>query len=843
MFGHAATLSLAGATVDNARLGSGPEGHLARFSSTLTVVGEETLAKAFEGVRVIDLSTRLSGAWAARLFGDFGADVVLAEPSEGHPLRAEPPFAAEAGAAADANASAECSLLHAYVNWNKRSVVAQSEAELAALCAGADVVVTNGAFNGDLPANAVHLAITPHGFTGPLADVPGNNLTVCARVGWATINKRAEDPPLQLPVRQTGYIAGVAGFVGAAAALYRGGGERVDVSEMEAAALTCAPWAAMGIFIGGRAAAFGPAGGRKRGTPGPLWRTADGLINYGYGDWRRWGPAMRFLGLPELAEDERFVSAWGRHQQDTRPVRDGLAAASATRSKWELFHGLARLRCISGVVQDAKALRDSEQLAARGFLVSTQAAGRAGRALGAPAKLSETPWALDRPAPKLGEHGGAALAAPRMSDPALARRGQPLAGVRVLCFTQAWAGTFTTELLAFLGAEVVQIETVRRPDVWRGAGAPVPPAVRNPAIAQKGINTNGMYNSVNLNKRAITLDVTHPRGKDMFWRLIPRFDVLVDNFSPHVTTNWGVTLDTLREHRPDIIFASVSGYGRQGPLAEYPANGATTEPMAGLSSIHGYAGDTPMNTGGLIPDPISGYYLTAAILAALNHRKRTGAGQRIDAAMLEAVAVQLGDAVLEYDINGALRGPDGNRHPRFAPHGVYACAPASDGDGEWIAVAAETDAAFAKLAEHLGQPRLATDARFATNSARKRNEDVLDAILNTCFATRDAAREAEALGPLGVCAAKCEPFKPIYANSTPQFRARGFLAPVTHPESGTHLLPALPWVMANTPRIDLACAPCFGEHSREVFAAELGIGDAEYEELVRLNVTGTERVS
>ena len=804
-----------------------------------------TRTRALAGVRVVDASDRLSGAWAARLFGDFGADVVLAEPPEGHPLRREPPFLND-------QAGPERSLLHAYANWNKRSVVVEDvegvegDAKLAELCQWADVVVSTGK-QPEIPSRAVHLAITPHGLSGPLASVPGNHLTACARVGWATINKRREEPPLQLPVRQSGYIAGMAGFVAAAAALYRGGGERLDVSETEALALTCAPWAALGNFIGGRAMDFGPAGGRPRGQPGPLWRTADGLINYGYGDWQRWTDAMRFLELDELAEDERFVSAWGRHQQDTRPVRDGLAEASAKRGKWQLFHGLAKLRCIAGVVQNAEELRTSEQLQERGFIVEAPVDGDKAHAAGAIAKLSATPWALHRGAPKLGEHNAQFDEARQTKPDAPAQPNtasttksgaQPLAGVRVLCFTQAWAGTFCTELLALMGADVVQIETVRRPDVWRGAGAPVPPPIRNPDIEQQGINTNGMYNSVNLNKRAVTLDVTHPRGKEMFWQLIPKFDVLVDNFSPHVMSSWGVTLETLHQHRPDMIFASVSGYGRQGPLAEYPANGATTEPMAGLASIHGYQDGEPMNTGGLIPDPISGYALAAAILAALNHRKHTGVGQRIDAAMLEAVAVQVGDAILEYDANGTVRGPDGNRHPRFAPHGVYACA-----DGEYLAVAAETDAAFEQLAAHLGKPELATDPRFAGNVARKANEDALDALLGSCFAARDAEREAEALGALGVCAAKCEPFKPIYAQSNPQFEARRFLVPVTHPESGTHLLPVLPWKMANTPDIEATYSPRFGEHSRAVFAEELGIDAAEYDELERLQITGTKRVA
>lgn len=787
---------------------------------------------ALAGIRVVDLSDRLSGAWAARLFAGFGADVVLGEPEGGHPLRREPPFlTGESGP--------ERSLLHAYANAGKRSVSVGNAGDVAALCAGADVVVTTSV---DLPEclaghPGVHLSITAHGLEGPLSHVPGNHLTACARAGWATINGRVDESPLQLPVRQTGYIAGVAGFVGATAALVRGGAERVDVSETEALALTCAPWAVMGIFIGGESVAFGPNGPRHKGRPGPLWKAKDGLINYGYGDWQRWTPALKFLGLGDLAVDERYVNAWGRHQQDTRPVRDGLAAASAVRGKWDLFHGLAGHRCISGVVQDARELRDSEQLNARGFIVETSVDGAPARAAGAPAKLSATPWDAGKPAPALGASGpaDARTGAPPGALPA--PRKQPLAGVRVLCFTQAWAGTFCTEILALLGADVVQIETVRRPDVWRGAGAPVPPAVRRPDLEQSGINTNGMYNTVNLNKRAITLDVTHPRGKEMFWDLIPRFDVLVDNFSPHVMTNWGVTLQTLHERRPDMIFASVSGYGRQGPLAEYPANGATTEPMAGLASIHGYEGDEPMNTGGLIPDPISGYYLAAAIVASIHHRQRTGVGQRIDAAMIEAVAVQVGDAILEYDVGGDIRAPQGNRHPRFAPHGIYRTA-----NDEWLALATESDAEFAALTGAMNRPELAQETRFASVQARKANEAALDEIVAAWLAQRDAAVTAEALGKAGIHAARIEPFKLIYAGSNPQWQHRGFLTPVPHPESGTHLMPLMPWVFAHTPRGDVRHSPLFGQHSREVFSEELGLGEEDYTELEEALVTGTQRV-
>ena len=791
------------------------------------------MTKAFQGIRVIDLSDRHAGAYAARMFGDFGADVILIEDARGHPLRHEPPFINNESGNPE-------SLLHHYVNWNKRSVAGTIE-DHRGLIAGADVIVTTSTEIPDAvlrrSPDSVHLSITPHGLEGPLAEFPGNNLTTCARVGWSAINRYVDEPPLQLPLHQTGYISGVAGFVGAAAALFRSGssghGECVDVSEMEAMANTCAPWAELGLFIGGNRMAHGPNGKRDRGRAGPLWKTQNGAINFGYGDWAFWEEAMNFLDLPELAKDPELIPVLGRNQKDTRPVRDGLEEAAASRDKWELFHGLVQRRCIAGVVQNAQELLENEHLRSRDYIVSTRIGDRRVHAPGAPAKLSATPWSLSRAAPEIGEHDGDVETTVRKRRHGTGTPDLPLSGIRVLAFTQAWAGTFATQLLGLLGADVVQIESPKRPDVWRGAGAPVPPAVRNPDIKQNPLNNNGMYNTVNLNKRAITLDMANPRGRDMFWRMIPKFDVLADNFSPHVMGNWGVTMEALREHRKDIIFASVSGYGATGPLAEYPANGATTEPMAGLSSIHGYPGEIAQNTGGLIPDPISGYYLTAAILAALNHRQRTGEGQRIDAAMIEAVAVQLGDAMLEFDGNGNLRGPSGNHHPRIAPHNVYR----TKGDS-WLAIAAETDEAFSSLAHIAG----INEERFATMALRKTNESALDEAISKWAANVDADATPVELCRLGIAAARVEPFEEIYQEPNPQFVARDFLRPITHPESGTHYMPMVPWLYQDTPRGTITHAPCFGQHSRVVFEEELGVGLEEYKELEELGITGTERL-
>ena len=468
-----------------------------------------------------------------------------------------------------------------------------------------------------------------------------------------------------------------------------------------------------------------------------------------------------------------------------------------------------------GVVQDMDDITRNEQLQAREFFVTTEVDGKRVRAPGAPAKLSPSPWRLANPTPSL-----AAKAKPpqwRETPPAELAKAPvdagsladgPLAGVRVLSFGQAWSGTFGTELLALLGADVVQIASLHRPDAFRRIRNTVPKGVEHPARLQHAANTQGHYNSVNLHKREITLDLRQERGREILWQLLPKFDIVADNFRPGVLPSWGITLDRLHRHRPGMIWASISGYGESGPYRDYPANGATTEPMAGLSSLHGYEGDVPieeapdgvprqrgpaMNTGGLFPDPVGGYFLVATIMAALAHRDRTGEAQRVDLSMMESVAAVVGDALIEYDATGRKPGPRGNHHPRIAPHAVYPAA-----DGEWLALAAETEAAWRAFVAHTGEPRLAAP-RFATEPLRKANEPVLDKIISEWSQGHDAFAAERELGQLGLCAARVTPLYEIYSRPDPHFAESGFVSQIDHPEAGPTWLPGRPVALLRRP--------------------------------------------
>ncbi len=801
---------------------------------------------ALDGVRVLDLSTRLAGAYCARLFGDYGADVRMLETKRGHPLRGEPPFlGGEPGP--------ERSLLHAYVNANKTSWLDDGEDALTEQIAGADVIVTTEApwpvrLRGALQAarhDAVVLSITPFGLEGPLAGTEANNLTLSAMSGWSFICGYEGEPPLTLPRHSSEFLAGVASLSGAAAALLRaqstGQGTLVDVSELEAMIVSSAPWSLAQIFDPG---GYTESVHKHDRASAPFLRAADGDMVAVLGQGPFWRDAMTVLGLAELA-DAGFNEP-DKRRQLLAAAQGRIEEAVARRPRMELFDRLSQVRAVAGVVQNVSDLLDNSHLRARDYFVETTVDGQRVERPGPQVKLSASPWTLRRDAPRLGEQQtpNAGTEWRRRARP-VAKRGAavpaetPLAGVRVLTFTQAWSGPLGTELLALLGADVVQVEARRRPDVWRtyvaGYNTPVPPGIADPSRRQRGWNTSGLYNATNLNKRAITLDMQDPRGAEIFWRLLPRFDVLAESFSPHVMPNWGVTYETLQMARPDIIFASLSGYGATGPYTNYPANGATIEPMSGLSSLNGYEADRAGNTGGLIPDPIGGMYLASSIVAALHQRARNGEGQRIDLSMMEVMASHLGDAVMELSANGVLRGPGGNRHPRIAPHGVYATR-----DGQWLALSADGDAEFRALAERIGMPDLTVDPRFATADARKANEEALDDLIGAWCEKQDAEAAASAILAAGCAAARVSTLPEVLLSPNPHVVSRGFIAEQEHPEAGVHRVAVAPWKFGGRSVPLRRPSPCMGEHSFEIFRQELGMERAEYDALVAAGVTGDE---
>lgn len=409
----------------------------------------------------------------------------------------------------------------------------------------------------------------------------------------------------------------------------------------------------------------------------------------------------------------------------------------------------------------------------------------------------------------------------------------PLTGMRGVVLTQAWAGTFATQLLGVLGAEIIQIEARQRIDSWRGGyGGIIPPALRATTTAVHPWNVNPLFNSVNLNKQAITLDLSRAEGRDIFRRLVPHADFVAENFSPRVMGNLGLDYASLTSIKPDIILLSMSAYGASGPYSNYPGIGGTIEPMAGMSALLGYEDGPPLNSGQMYPDPVAGYFGAAAILIALHHRERTGEGQYIDLSMQDANMTFIADALMEYSANGRVRRRMGNHHMSIAPHNIYPC----QGDDRWIAISAADDAEFVRLSTVLGHTDWQNDPRFATATARKQHEAALDDAITGWTRTRDADDAERTLRRAGVTAAVVRDAGEVLGS--PHLHERGMLTRITHPEAGAAIQAHAPWRLSRTPGGVTRPAPCLGEHGREVLRRFLDIDDAEYDRLVHAGITG-----
>jgi crotonobetainyl-CoA:carnitine CoA-transferase CaiB-like acyl-CoA transferase len=408
----------------------------------------------------------------------------------------------------------------------------------------------------------------------------------------------------------------------------------------------------------------------------------------------------------------------------------------------------------------------------------------------------------------------------------------PLAGLRGIVLTQAWAGTYATELLGLLGADVVQVEVCKRLDSWRGGrDTPLGASLASVATAEHPWNCNPLYNSVNLNKRCIALDLQAEAGLAVFRRLLPFADFVAENFSPRVLGNLGISYEEMRAIKPDVILCSLSAYGHTGPWTNAPGIGGTIEPTSGMSALLGYRDGPPMNSGQMYPDAVAGLNGFAGIVTAIYHRDRTGEGQYIDLSMQEANLTFIGERALEYAVTGRVPERLGNRHHTFAPHGIFPCA----GDDRWIAIACETEAQWRGLCEVAGWHG---DSRFESNRSRKVNEDALEVAIGTWTASQDRDELAAKLAGAGVIAAAVSTGSEVASDAG--LRERGVVRDVAHAEAGPWPQAASPFHFSRTPADEVRPAPRLGEHTFEVLSELLGMTQSEYEALVASGVSGTE---
>ncbi len=408
----------------------------------------------------------------------------------------------------------------------------------------------------------------------------------------------------------------------------------------------------------------------------------------------------------------------------------------------------------------------------------------------------------------------------------------PLAHVRATVLTQAWAGAYATRLLADMGAEVIQVEALDRPDPWRGGYPPRLSGTYPDGVpGNRPYDRNAAYNSVNTGKKGITLDLNWDEAKDALLDLVAISDVVAENFSARVLPNLGLEYPVLRRANPSIVLLRMPAYGSAGQYANYMGNGGSIEPMSGISSLLGYADGPPINSGVMHTDPFAGMMAASAIMIALHHRARSGQGQEIDLSQQETSIGLIAEQVMAASL-GVPQARRGNRSARMAPHGNYPCA----GDDEWVAIAARDDSDWRRACAAMDKPRLASDARFADLSGRLANQDALDEIVSVWTRTLDAYEAARRLQRRGVPSAPVLKANELADN--PQLIARDFFQRIDHPETGVQPYAGVAWRLSLTPGRLGGAAPKLGQHSAETLRHHLGMSREEIDRLVALGITG-----
>ncbi len=707
----------------------------------------------YDGLRVVDCTTGIAGAYCAKLLTDLGADVVHKTPIGGDPL-------------------------FVYLRTSQRH-----PADVAPWLAAADIVIVGEPGAAPVGSNPlVTIAITPLGHGGPDDGLELTEEVLQARSGSLAGHGHMHLPPLTVGGRLGEYIVGAFAALGGMTAWTRasrtGVPETVDASMLEAIQMTYVTYPTLfARFPGGREHSF-----RWVMIPGNE-PTGDGrYVGITTVTVQQWQSLARLIGRPDMADDDQLGTMVGRFTRAAE-VNDALHAWTTAHTADEIVAACVEARVPATIVGNGAELPRFDHLEARDVFVGQpgeqwirpRAPFRfhdvADRKLAAPT-VATNPWPVTSHARTVDAPGE-----------------RPLAGVKVLDFTAFWAGPFATAWLCAMGADVIKVEAMQRPDGIRFSAAVRPRD--DPLFYEK----SGLFHACNLGKRGITLDLGHPDGLALAKELVARSDVIAENFTPQVMERFGLDWDTVHAINPRAVYLRMPAFGLSGPWRERGGFAQTMEQLTGMAWVTGYDGGPPIIPGGPV-DPMVGTHAALALVAALEHRARTGSGHLVEVPLVEVATAVTAEQVIRYAIDATLL-------DRRGAGGVFRCA----GEDAWVAIEREYDP-------------LPAEERVAWCATRS---------------PEDAAKDALAQG---IPAAA---MVPGYATlDDPQLRARGFFEPVTHQLVGTHPYPTWPVRMSAGPHTYWrGPAPTLGEHTVNVLRGELGIDDDTLARLEAEHVIGT----
>jgi len=792
---------------------------------------------ALEDVRVLDLADE-AGAYCGKLLADMGADVVKVEPPHGARMREIGPFYADPDARTPRH---DRSIFFWHYQTSKRSITLDLDRlndrdRFLCLADSADIVIetsapghldTLGLSYRTLQARNPRLtlvSITPFGQSGPHRDYRGSDLIGQAAGGMVFVNGSPDQPPLQGAGLQGYHCASVYGAIGAMLALIArdrsGHGQWIDVSIQECVA-ACVEHASSLFHQNGTVA-------RRQGS---LHWTGDfrvGRCRDGYvlhcplGDWTTLIEWIKADGSARELVDSVWDDVTYRRDHCLH-LFDVLDAWARSYAAADLVEAAQLRRLPYAEVRPTTSLLDHPQLAARGFFPSVRH-DELGTTLtypGAPYVFSATPWRIRRRPPRLGEHNAEVLGTLPCAPPTAPRvapsrtpagsTGPALDGIRVIDFTWMVAGPVATRILADHGAQVIKIE--RRDTLDFGS------------------RRGGLTGNLNRGKQSIVLDMNCAPGIDLARRLMATADVVIDNFSPRVMANWGLDYPALRRLKPDIIAASLSGFGHTGPCRDFVSYGPTLQALAGYTLMMRDLEGEPAGWGFSYSDMAAGYSGALAVLIALWHRRRTGEGQWIDLSQFENLVSLLGPSLLELLIDRAsVQQREGSidncsQEMPSAPHGVYRCADAPNDRAvreRWCAIAVFGSTDWQRLCQALGEPEWVRDPRFATEASRMRHRAALDAALTAWTRQHQAEAIMTCLQHAGVAAAVVADAEDL-CRRDPHLKARSYWTDVMTPEGEKVTLDGVPIKLSMNSIALRAPAPKLGGDTATILRTLLGL--------------------
>jgi crotonobetainyl-CoA:carnitine CoA-transferase CaiB-like acyl-CoA transferase len=806
---------------------------------------QSTPAGALSGRRVLEIADE-TGAYCGKLLADMGADVIKIEAPGGDPARLLPPFH---GGRPDP----ERSLSFLYLNTNKRSLVLDlgvpdGQSAFLRLVATADIVVETlrpGRLDElglgyqrlrALRPGLVLTSITGFGQTGPHSGYRSCDLVAGAMGGALYVTGDPEDPPVRMAGAQNDWMASTCAAASSLIALQHadrtGQGQHVDISAQETT-LAVAHISGVGKWLedGIVPKRFGTS--LSASVPSGAYPCRDGLVYLMVNRPAHWKALAEWIH-EETGNEEVLDPLFEGPSSKRQEYRDLLDIFISDMTRLHdvdtIYHeGQRRRIAFTPLNSPAQVVADDHLVARAYFATKTHPRAGSLRYPGAPYQLSRTPWQLRTTAPGIGEHDDEILRefgraqAPERAAPASPETRTPtargaLADLRVLEFTAGMAGPWIGRFMAWCGAEVIRVESVKVPGVVR---LYIPPWKPELGVQPR---LSPWLTDWDAGKLFVSLDLKHPDGVALAKRLAGRSDVVIENQRSGAIEKLGLGWEALSEIKPDLIFLASSGFGESGPHPSYVTWGPNIEAMSGMAALSGFPERTCAMTQYAYPDSLSALHGLFAILCALDHRARTGEGQKISLCQLETTVGMIGPEIMQQLAGDGAPEKLGNGSLSRAPHGCYPCL----GDDRWCVIAAADEGEWSRLCDVMEHPDWRGDPRFDSLSARLANRAALDDAIAEWTRERTHYEVMERLQAAGVTAGAVQDTEDQYQLDR-HLAERGYFEHVPHLAKGEVVAPGIPLGLTGTPGRTTRAGADIGEDNAHVFRDLLGLDEDEFD--------------